>query len=72
MRIKEPVKTAWIIVAIGLPLAKVVDFATYSWFIAFLPVIAPVALAVSVVALAMLGHALNYVGLAPFNRNRKK
>lgn len=64
------VKTVWVAAASGFPLAKVAGFATYSWPAAFLPIIAPAGFAVCVIALAMLGHALNYIGLAPFGRKK--
>lgn len=60
------VKTVWAATALGLPLAKVAGLATYSWIVAFLPIIAPAGFAACIVALAMLGYALNLVGLAPF------
>jgi len=67
---KELVKTVWIAAAAGLPLAKVAGLTTYSWIAVFLPVIAPAAFAVAIVALTMLGHVLNRIGLAPFGRKK--
>ncbi len=64
------IKIAWFAAAFGLPLAKIAGLATYSWTVALLPIIATTGFAVSIAALATLGHALNHVGLAPFGRKK--
>lgn len=64
------VKTIWVVAAIGLPLAKVAGLATYSWIAALLPIIVPLSFIVCIIVLAMLGYALNYVGLAPFGKKK--